>query len=100
MFGVFRVKNHDFTQKSLIFSNFWGGRAPGASPHIRPCNNNISINSKLHVDICLYQGQFAVKKQTNQLNSCHYENSVKSKQLIIISYRFVKRTNRSVGEVG
>jgi hypothetical protein len=24
-FGVFRVKNHDFTPKNLIFSNFRGG---------------------------------------------------------------------------
>ena len=25
MFGVFHVKNHDFTPKNLIFSNFRGG---------------------------------------------------------------------------
>jgi hypothetical protein len=25
MFGVFRVKNHDFTLKNHIFSNFRGG---------------------------------------------------------------------------
>ena len=31
-FGVFRMKNHDFTPKNLIFSNFKGGRAPGAPP--------------------------------------------------------------------
>jgi hypothetical protein len=33
-FGVFRVKNHDFTQKKIhIFSNFrGGGRTPDASP--------------------------------------------------------------------
>jgi hypothetical protein len=31
-FGVFRVKNHDFTPKNHIFSNFRGGRAPGAPP--------------------------------------------------------------------
>ena len=30
--GVFRVKNHDFTQKNHIFSNFRGGGAPGAPP--------------------------------------------------------------------
>ena len=31
-FGVFRVKNHDFTpKKNHIFSNF-RGRAPGAHP--------------------------------------------------------------------
>ena len=30
IFEVFRVKNHDFTPKNHIFSNFRGGRAPGA----------------------------------------------------------------------
>ena len=33
IFGVFRVKNHDFTQKNHIFSNFrGGGHVPGAPP--------------------------------------------------------------------
>jgi hypothetical protein len=32
IFGVFRLKNHDFVPKNLIFSNFRGGRAPGAPP--------------------------------------------------------------------
>ena len=36
IFGVFRVKNHDFTQKNHIFSNFRGGarrvRPPGSAP--------------------------------------------------------------------
>jgi hypothetical protein len=32
MFEVFRVKNHDFTPKNHIFSNFRGGHAPGAPP--------------------------------------------------------------------
>jgi hypothetical protein len=32
LFGVFRVINHDFTQKNHIFSNFRGGRAPSPSP--------------------------------------------------------------------
>jgi len=31
IFGVFRVKNHDFTPKNHIFP-ILGGRAPGASP--------------------------------------------------------------------
>jgi hypothetical protein len=31
MFGVFHVKNHDFTQKKKKIQ-FQGGRAPGASP--------------------------------------------------------------------
>ena len=38
MFGVFRVKNHDFTSKNNIFSNFRGVvrrvRPPGAAPDI------------------------------------------------------------------
>ena len=33
MFGVFRVKNYDFTPKNLIFSNF-RGRAPGVPPSV------------------------------------------------------------------
>jgi hypothetical protein len=36
MFGVFRVKNHDFTQKKIIFSQISGGRAPGAPPGSAP----------------------------------------------------------------
>ena len=32
IFGVFRVKNHDFTPKNHIFSNFRRGRVPGAPP--------------------------------------------------------------------
>jgi hypothetical protein len=32
IFGVFRVRNHDFTPTNHIFSNFRGGRAPGAPP--------------------------------------------------------------------
>ena len=30
IFGVFRVKNHDFTPKNHIFSNFRGGGGGGA----------------------------------------------------------------------
>ena len=37
IFGVFRVKNHDFTPKNHIFSNFRGGRAGYAPLWIRPC---------------------------------------------------------------
>ena len=36
IFGVFRVKNHDFTPKNHIYSNFRGGRAPGAPPPLNP----------------------------------------------------------------
>ena len=36
--GVFRVKNHDFTPKNHIFSNFRGGEGrAGCAPWIRPC---------------------------------------------------------------
>ena len=63
MFGVFRVKNHDFTPKNLIFSNFrgWGARTRLDPPlwstldltcfwllhcYLLSCNhdNNLSIN--------------------------------------------------------
>ena len=32
IFGVFRVKNHDFTPKNHIFSNFRGGAPPPPPP--------------------------------------------------------------------
>ena len=35
-FGVFRVKNHDFTQKIMFFPILGGARAGCASPWIRP----------------------------------------------------------------
>ena len=37
-FGVFRVKNHDFTPNNLIFSNFRGAHpcAPPPPPHLDP----------------------------------------------------------------
>ena len=39
IFGVFRVKNHDFTPKNLIFPILGGARAGCAPPPwIRPCN--------------------------------------------------------------
>jgi hypothetical protein len=36
MFGVFRVKNHDFTPKNLIFSNFRGGACRVRPPPLDP----------------------------------------------------------------
>ena len=41
IFGVFRVKNHDFTPTKHIFSYFRGGAAPGAP---RPCNDHYTVN--------------------------------------------------------
>ena len=32
IFGVFRVKNHDFTPKILFFPILWGGGPPGSVP--------------------------------------------------------------------
>jgi hypothetical protein len=44
-FWVFRVKNHDFTPTNYIFSNFREGRARAgcASPWIRPCYYHCEI---------------------------------------------------------
>jgi hypothetical protein len=36
VFGVFRVKNHEFTPKNHMFSNFRGGRRVRPPPWIRP----------------------------------------------------------------
>ena len=53
MFGVFRVKNHDFTPKNHIFSNFreggGGGGAPGVpSPGSAP---GTSIQKLINIDL-------------------------------------------------
>ena len=56
IFGVFRVKNHDFTPNNLNFSNFRGG-ARRVRPHwIRPCtcDNTIQIlycQSRRHCEL-------------------------------------------------
>jgi hypothetical protein len=42
IFGVFRVKNHDFTPKNLIFSNFRGARA-GSAPGMGHYHLHVSI---------------------------------------------------------
>jgi hypothetical protein len=43
IFGVFRVKNHDFTLQNLFFSNFKGGRGgTGCAPWISLCHSTIS----------------------------------------------------------
>ena len=64
MFGVFRVKNHDFTPKNLIFSNFRGGRAgcPPPPPWIHPCCNHIG-NQKPQIEERLPQEKEQRDKQ-------------------------------------
>ena len=66
IFGVFRVKNHDFTPKNHIFSNFRGGRAPGAPPPwIRPCYlilhlDKINVTERCFYGCYTFQSQFGV----------------------------------------
>ena len=45
--GVFRVKNHDFTLKNHIFSNFRAGRSPGAPP--APLGSATEVNASRFV---------------------------------------------------
>ena len=55
-FGVFRVKNHDFTPKNHIFSNF-RGRAPGAPPPwIRPWVRSLVDMTLVFADFLLRSG--------------------------------------------
>ena len=48
IFGVFRVKNHDFTQKNHIFSNFRGGRPPPLDPPLQLLHQFC-----IHLQFCL-----------------------------------------------
>jgi hypothetical protein len=43
IFGVFRVKNHDFTPKNHIFSNFRGGARRVPPPLDPPLLSNITL---------------------------------------------------------
>ena len=46
MFGVFRVKNHDFTPKNYIFSNFRGGaRRVLPPPESAPAMYSVSLTT-------------------------------------------------------
>ena len=63
-FGVFRVKNHDFTPKKIIFFPILGGTRDGCAPPpwIRPCNqpfrsNAIAYLSSLLTDIQIFEKQ-------------------------------------------
>ena len=49
--GVFRVKNHDFTPKNHIFSNFRGAGAPGAPPGSAP---DINIKFLLYIFVLVF----------------------------------------------
>jgi hypothetical protein len=46
IFGVFRVKNHDFTPKSIFFP-ILGGRAPGAPPPPPPESVPVLMSPKV-----------------------------------------------------
>ena len=50
MFGVFRVKNHDFTPKN-IFSNFRGC----APPWIRPCISQTAEDTATYVILVIWE---------------------------------------------
>ena len=51
IFGVFRVKNHDFTQKNHIFSNFRGG-ARRVRPPLDPPLVYIKVCMYIKYDYC------------------------------------------------
>ena len=56
IFGVFRVKNHDFTPKNHIFSNFRGGGGRRVRPLDPPllCNLcNIGLENKVIIIIII-----------------------------------------------
>ena len=49
IFGIFRVKNHDFTQKNHIFFNFRGAHAgTPPPPWIRPCTRVYRYQSPIN----------------------------------------------------
>ena len=65
IFGVLRVKNHDFTPKNHIFSNLWG--APGSTPGSR--------EFRMHMKIPAQTG-----------SGCICFNDLKIKQAILVQF--------------
>ena len=51
IFGVFRVKNHDFTPKNQFFSNFVD--PPGSSPVMGKTTEEIDGNEYIDLTICI-----------------------------------------------
>ena len=47
--GVFRVKNHDFTPKKIMFSNFREGAPPPLDPPLRSICLSLSISNSFPV---------------------------------------------------
>ena len=65
IFGVFHVKNHDFTPKNIFCPILGGGgRAPGAPPPpppwIRPCDSNLWT---YHKEITNYDWKMYIKEK-------------------------------------
>ena len=55
-FGVFRVKNHDFTPKIHIFANFrggGGGRARCAPPGSAPAGHSLFTYKSICIKVCI-----------------------------------------------
>ena len=67
--GVFRVKNHDFTPKNLIFSNFRGF----ARPWIRPCINLQSYFYRVQVLYSHSRKNYLVLTVNARLLSIYYK---------------------------
>ena len=50
IFGLFRVKNHDFTPKNYIFSNFMGGGGGGGGGSHPGSVPGASIQKLINID--------------------------------------------------
>jgi hypothetical protein len=64
IFGVFRVKNHDFTPKNLIFSNFRGGARDGCAPPpldpplFKIIHVQVSLGNKLFIRLIIFMSLY------------------------------------------
>jgi hypothetical protein len=69
--GVFRVKNHDFTPKNLIFSNFRGARAGCAPP-----SGSAPETKDYAIGICCFSDKHAALKRKSKDWSARNQNYV------------------------
>ena len=92
MFAVFRVKNHDFTPKNLIFSNFrggGGGGAPGAPLALKSYVSDTSLEIELEFYFkkvkYFFSSNYKLRLFVHEFLSCDFLSYI---QIHMIAYSF------------
>jgi hypothetical protein len=82
IFGVFRVKNHDFTPKKIIFSPILGGGgAPGAPPGSAPALAYQKSTTSSYIDNLRFLFVYKQEPQELAVIFSHHQVCIKKKHI-------------------